>query len=128
MAFYNRWAFRQLYSTLDNHISDENCYADNGLDFRSIHGTLVHLLLSSKLWYNRLTATISHSIQDEKYPMKLILIGLVQQMNGNTQSPIHERNRGEASGHVFNHTTHHRGQITAIITKYVGTIFDMSIK
>ncbi|CAF1283788.1 unnamed protein product [Rotaria magnacalcarata] len=88
MAFYNRWAFRQLYSTLDNHISDENCYADNGLDFRSIHGTLVHLLLSSKLWYNRLTATISHSIQDEKYPMKLILIGLVQQMNGNTQSPI----------------------------------------
>ncbi|CAM4851259.1 unnamed protein product, partial [Rotaria magnacalcarata] len=40
----------------------------------------------------------------------------------------HERNRGEASGHVFNHTTHHRGQITAIITKYVGTIFDMSIK
>ncbi|CAF4227900.1 unnamed protein product [Rotaria magnacalcarata] len=93
MAFYNRWAFRQLY---------------------------IHLLLSSKLWYNRLTATISHSIQDEEYPMKLILIGLIQQMNGNTQSPIHERNRGAALGHVFNHTTHHRGQITAIITKYVG--------
>ncbi|CAF3273444.1 unnamed protein product [Rotaria socialis] len=162
MAIYNRWAFRQLYSTLDNHISDENYYADNGLYFRSIHGTLVHLLLSSKLWYNRLTATTSHSIQDEKYPYEInsywsrpaneweqaitdrkdlyekILtecdrwIDYTKELNDqrlmneetfdyiDTNGNKHERNRGAALDHVFNHTTHHRGQITAIITKYVG--------
>ncbi|CAF3601023.1 unnamed protein product [Rotaria sp. Silwood1] len=47
MATYNRWAFQQLYNKLDKHISNEHYHADNGLYFRSIHGTLVHLLLSS---------------------------------------------------------------------------------
>ena len=63
MAIYNRWAYRQLYAKLNEHISDENYRADSGLFFRSIHGTLVHLLLSSKIWYARLTSSLSHPIQ-----------------------------------------------------------------
>ncbi|UJR13574.1 hypothetical protein I4U23_000587 [Adineta vaga] len=68
MAIYNRWAYRQLYDKLDKHISDEKYHADNGLFFRSIHGTLVHLLLSSKVWYSR---SSSNPLHDEQYPFEL---------------------------------------------------------
>ncbi|CAF3441561.1 unnamed protein product [Rotaria sp. Silwood1] len=162
MAIYNRWAFQQLYDKLDKHISNENYYADNDLYFRSIHGTLVHLLLSSKLWYSRLTSSSSNPLEDEKYPYEInsywsrsaneweqaiqdredvynqIIIecdrwiDYVKELNSeslmaeekfqyiDTEGNKQERNRAEALDHIFNHNTHHRGQITAIITKYAG--------
>jgi uncharacterized damage-inducible protein DinB len=162
MAIYNRWAYRQLYSKLDEHISDENYHADGGLFFRSIHGTLVHLLLSSKLWYARLTTPSSVPLHDEQYPYEINSywsrssneweqavtdrkelsqrifiecdrwIDYVKQLNSeslmgeetftyfNTKGDKYERNRAEALDHIFNHNTHHRGQITAVMTKYGG--------
>jgi uncharacterized damage-inducible protein DinB len=162
MAIYNRWAFRQVYSKLDEHISDENYHADSGLFFRSIHGTLVHLLLSSKIWYAHLAASSSNPLHDGQYPHELNSywsrsaneweqavtdrkdlsqrifiecdrwIDYVKQLNPeslmteetftylDTKGNQHERNRTEALDHVFNHNTHHRGQITAAFTKYGG--------
>lgn len=162
MAVYNRWAFQQLYTTLDDNISDDKYYSDNDLYFRSIHGTLVHLLLSSKLWYARLTSSSTYPLHDEKYPHDIntywsrpaheweqailnrkslyeeILIecnkwiGYTKQLDSqslmneeivsyvDTEGNKVERNRSEALDHIFNHNTHHRGQITAIITKYSG--------
>jgi len=162
MAIYNRWAFRELYSKLDEHISDENYHADSGLFFRSIHGTLVHLLLSSKVWYARLTTPSSFPLHDEQYPyeinsywsrsaneweqavtdrkdlkQRIIIecdrwIDYIKQLNSeslmieetftyfNTKGNKYERNRAEALDHIFNHNTHHRGQITAALTKYGG--------
>ena len=162
MAIYNRWAFRQLYQALDEHISDEHYRADSGLFFRSIHGTLTHLLLASKLWYARLTTPSSFPLNDEHHPFELnsywcrsaieweqavndranlyqqILsdcdrwIDYVEQLDAeslmtdekfiyfDTQGTKRERDRGEALDHVFNHSTHHRGQISGAITKYAG--------
>jgi uncharacterized damage-inducible protein DinB len=162
MAIYNRWAYRQLYSKLNEHISDENYHDDSGLFFRSIHGTLVHLLLSSKLWYARLTTPSSFPFHDEKYPyeinsywsrssneweeavtdrndlgQRIIIecdrwIDYVKQLNPeslmleetftyfDTKGNKYERNRAEALDHIFNHNTHHRGQISAAFTKYGG--------
>jgi uncharacterized damage-inducible protein DinB len=162
MAIYNRWAYRELYKKLNEHISDQDYRADSGLFFRSIHGTLVHLLLSSKLWYSRLAASSSLPINDEQYPHELnsywarpaneweeavtdrkvvqerILvecdrwIDYIKQLNSeslikeetftyfDTKGKETERNRGEALDHIFNHNTHHRGQITAAMTKYGG--------
>jgi uncharacterized damage-inducible protein DinB len=37
-----------------------------------------------------------------------------------TQGSPCERIRAEALDHIFNHNTHHRGQITGAITKYAG--------
>ncbi|CAF3107293.1 unnamed protein product [Rotaria sp. Silwood2] len=71
MAIYNRWAFRQLYNKLEEHIFDENDRANSGLFFRSIHGTVVHLLLLSKIWYARLITPSSYPLHDEQYSYEL---------------------------------------------------------
>lgn len=162
MAIYNRWAFQQLYGKLDHHISDENYSADSCLFFRSIHGTLVHLLLSSELWYARLTTISSFLSEAKQYPYEInsywsrppneweesvtdrqVLkekifaecnrwITYIKQLNSeslmseetfayfDTRNKKTERTRAEVLDHVFNHNTHHRGQITAIITKFAG--------
>jgi uncharacterized damage-inducible protein DinB len=162
MAIYNRWAYRQLYSKLDEHISDENYRADSGLFFRSIHGTLVHLLLSNKIWYARFATSSSYPMHDEQYPhevnsywerppneweeavtdrkelrQRIMVecdrwIDYVKQLDPeslmkeetftrqDTKGIPRERSRVEALDHVFNHNTHHRGQITAAYTKYAG--------
>ncbi|CAF0800138.1 unnamed protein product [Adineta steineri] len=162
MAIYNRWAFRQVYNKLDEYISNEDYHADSGLFFRSIHGTLVHLLLSSKVWYARHTSPSAFPLQDERYPHELNSywsrtpqeweqavtdrkdlykqifiecdrwIDYVKQLDLetlmneetftylDTKGKKHERSRVETLDHIFNHNTHHRGQISAAITKYRG--------
>jgi uncharacterized damage-inducible protein DinB len=162
MAIYNRWAFRQLYNKLDEHISDENYRADSGLFFRSIHGTLIHLLLSSKVWYARLTTPSSYPLHDDQYSFELNSywsrpvneweeavtdrkdlnqrifiecnrwIDYIQKLDSDslmneesftyfdTKGVKYERNRAEALDHIFNHSTHHRGQVSGAMTKYGG--------
>jgi uncharacterized damage-inducible protein DinB len=71
LAVYNRWASRQLLNKLDEYITDVDYRADSGLFFRSIHGTLVHLLLSSRLWYARLNLTSSCPLDDGRLPFEL---------------------------------------------------------
>lgn len=162
MAIYSRWAYRQLFDKLDEHISDEKYYDDTGLFFRSIHGTLVHLLLGSKLWYARLTEPSSNPLNNDHYQYEInsywsrnatdweqavterhkVRQSIFDDCNRwilyinelDEQSLINEqifsyldtdgyqcqRDRFEALDHVFNHMTHHRGQITAVLTKLGG--------
>lgn len=173
LAIYNRWAYRQIYDKLDECITEENYRADSGLFFRSIHGTLVHLLLSSKLWFARLTASSSNPLNDKKYPHEInsywsrssedweaavndrkelkteIMnecdrwISYVKELNEDSlmnegtatyidmQKTQQTRSRAEALDHIFNHNTHHRGQITAAMTKYGGRaaapVIDLSL-
>lgn len=162
MAIHNRWAFRELHDCLERNISDEQYRADNGLYFRSIHGTLVHLLISSRLWHDRHASSPSYPLREARYPCDItsywsrppheweqamtdrqelwqrifvecdLWIDYVKQLDADalmneetisyfdTDGNRQERNRAETLDHVFNHNTHHRGQITAIITKYGG--------
>ncbi len=162
MAIYNRWAFRQLYNVLDEHISDKDYHADSGLFFRSIHGTLVHLLISSILAYARLATPSSYPLNDEQIPYEINsywsrsakeweeavkdrkdlhqriliesdrLINYVKQLNPeslmaeetftyiDSEGTKRERSRAEVLDHCFNHNTHHRGQVTAAMTKHGG--------
>lgn len=162
LAIYNRWAFEQLIKTLNEHINDEIYRTDSGLFFRSIHGTLVHLLLASKLWYARLAKPPSKTLHDDQHPFEInsywsrsanewetafadranLSREILQHcdqwivyVNGldpeglmkeetfqyfDTEGNPCERNRAEALDHVFNHNTHHRGQITAVMTRYGG--------
>lgn len=173
MSINSRWAYRQLYNKLDEHISDQDYHADSGLFFRSIHGTLVHLLLSSKIWYARLTTPLAFPLNDKDYPHELnsywnrppneweeavtdrkdvkqrILlecdrwIDYLKQLNLeslmseetfsylDTKGKKWERTRAEVLDHIFNHNTHHRGQVTAALTKYGGrdasAVLDLSL-
>ena len=53
MARYNRWMNRKLYEAAAQ-LSDEQRKADRGAFFRSIHGTLNHLLLADRTWLQRM--------------------------------------------------------------------------
>src|SRR5690606_15862552 len=49
MAAYNRWMNEKLYAVCAE-LTDEERKADRGAFFKSIHGTLNHLLLADKVW------------------------------------------------------------------------------
>ena len=54
LADYHVWAFEMLYGALVS-MRGEQYEADAGLFFRSVHGTLNHLLLADRVWFGRFT-------------------------------------------------------------------------
>ena len=54
LARYNRWMNDKLYA-IAAELSDEERRRDRGAFFKSIHGTLNHLLLADRIWLSRLT-------------------------------------------------------------------------
>jgi uncharacterized damage-inducible protein DinB len=90
---YNAWANGRLYAAAAR-LSDEQYRADRGAFFKSIHRTLNHLLATDRIWMQRF-CRVSSSEQFE------------QQL-------------ASALAHWFNHQTHHRGQVHAMLTGLVG--------
>src|SRR5690606_17438558 len=58
LARYHRWAYGRLYERIDE-LGDADYHADRGLFFRSIHGSLNHLLLVDRLWLQRLEGQVT---------------------------------------------------------------------
>src|SRR5260370_1930746 len=54
-AGYNAWANRRLYDAAAQ-LSDTEYRADKGAFFKSMHGTLNHLLTTDRIWMKRFTA------------------------------------------------------------------------
>lgn len=140
MARYNQWMNERIYDACAG-LSDAERKRDAGAFFRSIHGTLNHILLADRLWMGRFT--------DEPYTVQ----SLDQELYADFDTLRSERARederirawaetlteetlgGEltytsavnpeprrmpywlAVSHFFNHQTHHRGQITALLTQ-----------
>ena len=137
MAQYNQWMNQKLYAVCAE-IPDADRKKDLGAFFKSIHGTLNHLLYGDKAWLARFTGkpidvtigkelfadyeqlqsarqkadqeilTWSKSLQPEwlKEPFEYF-----SQVDGKTRLlPT-----WILVTHLFNHQTHHRGQITALI-------------
>ena len=53
-AGYNVWANERLYNAAEK-LSDQEYRADRGVFFKSIHGTLNHLLVADRIWMKRFT-------------------------------------------------------------------------
>ena len=53
-AGYNAWANRRLYDAAAQ-LSDAEYRADKGAFFKSMHGTLNHLLTTDRIWMKRFT-------------------------------------------------------------------------
>ena len=139
MARYHAWATERLLTSVAP-IPDEFYCKPCGLFFGSIHGTLNHLLLSdSEIWYPRFAQSRSVSIsldaelESDRKVLASRLIAAATRWSGYVESldepaltgDLHfTMTTGQArvlpmSGallHVFNHATHHRGQITAAIS------------
>ena len=139
LARYNVWATRRLLDAVAG-VSEADYRKDTGLFFRSIHGTLNHLLVGEHmLWYPRFAKGVSPKLEldAEVEPDR---DRLAQALKGGAANwlPLIEswpaerfdgtlnytNMRGQAMSlpfaatlaHVFNHGTHHRGQVTAALT------------
>ncbi len=138
-ARYHVWATHRLLEAVSR-LSDGDYRRDVGLFFKSIHGTLNHLLVAEHLlWYPRFAKGASPvlALDTEVEPHRE---RLAQALNGGAANwallignlPAerfdghldYRTSKGEPRSlpfaatlaHVFNHATHHRGQVTAALT------------
>ncbi|MBL0954824.1 MAG: DinB family protein [Leptospira sp.] len=139
---YHLWATNLLYQSIEK-LSDDDYKEDVGLFFKSIHGTLNHLLVVEKVWFSRLIGEVylPTSLAEELETSKDILKEQLQIHIGNWNRWIqnfddsnwqnvfrYKTMRGfeaellycDVVQHNMNHRTHHRGQITAAITHLSG--------
>lgn len=140
MARYHVWATDRILG----HVAQmtENDYrADAGLFFKSVHGTLNHLLVAERHWHSRFADGVSLKLAlDAELETKRDALAdalrtgtqrwrdwlsdVPQELFANDLK--YTRNSGEhmvtpyaaTLGHVFNHGTHHRGQISAALTGF----------
>jgi uncharacterized damage-inducible protein DinB len=139
LARYNLWATRALYEHVDA-LSEADYRRDAGLFFKSVHGTLNHLLVGEHLlWWPRFSqggsptmALDAEAETDRTVLRQRLLDGAarwapfianlpVQAFDGrltftSTQGVTAAMPYAATLAHVFNHGTHHRGQITSAIT------------
>ena len=139
LARYNLWAVRQLCAHVDA-LSDADYRRDAGLFFTSVHGTLNHLPVGEHaVWFPRFAQGVSNRValntelEPERDRLRERRIEGAQRwlpLVASIPAPRFDATldytttRGVPQSlpfaatlaHVFNHGTHHRGQITAAIT------------
>lgn len=138
MAQYHRWANGRLVESLAS-LADEDYFRECGLFFGSIHGTINHLIIAERIWHDRLTrgTTAVQSLRERPFASRDATIDafieecarwntLLDAWDDTQLYSEHEyRNlagkslrglRWHTLTHVFNHATHHRGQISAAAT------------
>ena len=138
MARYNEWANSRVYY-MAGQLSDEQYRSDVGAFFRSLHGTLNHLLVADWVWMRRLTGTGDHpvkldaiiyddlaSLSEARRSEDRRIISYVQNLAATQLDEVldYKTMKGapqkqplrEILAHVFNHQTHHRGQVHTILT------------
>ena len=139
LARYNVWATARLLDAVAV-VPEADYRRDVGLYFRSIHGTLNHLLVGEhQLWFVRFSEGTSPrvALDAEAAPDRATLDARLR-AGAARWAPLiagfaaprwdgtldYTTMRGTAASlpfaatltHVFNHGTHHRGQVTAALT------------
>jgi uncharacterized damage-inducible protein DinB len=142
LSQYNRWANERLYLAASQ-LSRAALALDRGAFFRSILGTLNHLLVTDCLWMSRLEGTSPRGVKlntilhetlgdlhaarrthDQKiveFVHELTEERLAETLAYETTSgapqsqPLHE-----VLAHIFNHQTHHRGQAHHLVGQALG--------
>ncbi len=140
MARYEAWATRRLLDDLDR-LPDDAYRRDVGLFFRSVHGTLNHLLVTGRqLWFERFAhgaspaLALDAEVETDRSRLRERLLEAAEAwapwLAGvpderleqgsldyvSTKGVAQSLPFAAALAHVFNHGTHHRGQVTAAIT------------
>lgn len=141
MAHYNGWQNRSLYAAAST-LSDEARQQQRGAFFGSIHGTLSHLLWGDTIWMSRFdgwdapTTGIPESAdfggdwpslvtRRRKADDRILdwagrvsiadIEGELCWFSGAVQREVCKP-RALLFTHFFNHQTHHRGQVHAMLT------------
>lgn len=138
-ADYNRWANAAIYDACAK-LTDEEYRADTGAFFGSAHRTLNHILVADLMWMKRMTGAgtaptrldeilhddfsqLRQARETEDERIFALTSSLTQeQLDGTiTFTPVSipeaiTQRLAPTLAHVFNHQTHHRGQVHAILT------------
>ena len=138
-AAYNRWANGRIYDAAAQ-LSEEAFTRDTGAFFKSMMGTLNHVLVADRVWMKRFTGegeapatldTILHAdfaklraareAEDNRIAKWVGSLGdeafggRFTYMTVTDMRTISQR-LAPALDHFFNHQTHHRGQAHMILT------------
>jgi uncharacterized damage-inducible protein DinB len=142
MASYNSWQNENLYSAASG-LAAEDRRADRGAFFGSIFATLNHLLWGDRIWMARLAdgnqpgaTDIAGSVDecanwDELTAARTAMDAIIKAWSHTVTTADLSADLSWFSGaidaqvskpkwfvvtHVFNHQTHHRGQVHAMLT------------
>lgn len=140
MAQYNQWMNERLYECCAR-IPDEERKRDVGAFFKSIHGTLNHLLLGDKIWLGRFLGrpfavnSLARQLYEdfnelraERAATDKVILDWTKSLTAEalTQdlrytSVVNPEPRRYplwfAAMQFFNHQTHHRGQLTTLLAQ-----------
>ncbi len=142
LAAYNKWANARLYEAALA-LPDAAYRRDVGAFFKSMHGTLNHVLVGDRIWMKRLTGegtapnrldailyddrpalACARADEDDRiirYIASLDDAALVSVLKYATTAGIAlEQARADVLSHFFNHQTHHRGQAHTILSIVTG--------
>ena len=142
-AGYNAWCNERLYDAASR-VSDADYRADRGAFFKSLHGTLNHLLVGDRIWMQRFTGegelprSLDAILYEEFAELRAArraeddriggyiaglsehdLAGTLRYRTFVRPAEI-EQPLAPALDHFFNHQTHHRGQAHALLSSIIG--------
>jgi uncharacterized damage-inducible protein DinB len=142
-AGYNAWCNERLYAAVAP-LSDADYRADRGAFFKSLHGTLNHLLVGDRIWMQRFTGegdlpkSLDAILYEQFDALRAARRAEDARISGYVDSlsetdlegtiryrtfvrPIDiEQELAPALDHFFNHQTHHRGQAHALLSAVIG--------
>ncbi len=131
-AIYNAWANARLYNACAELPGDEYKKVRPAF-FKSLHGTLNHILVGDRIWLSRLLGDEHEplpldaelygdlaSLRAARIEQDVSIVAFVDGLNEgqfasftvyrDTSGAEHRDRIGEILAHLFNHQTHHRGQ------------------
>jgi uncharacterized damage-inducible protein DinB len=152
MARYNRWQNANLYGVADS-LSPQERERERGAFFGSIHKTLSHLLWGDRMWMSRFAevsrprggipdsvslypdwnllkierASFDQTIVDWADSVDQAWLAADQTYYSGAAKKDLTRPRWLIVTHMFNHQTHHRGQIHCMLTQAGGKPHDTDL-
>jgi uncharacterized damage-inducible protein DinB len=149
-AAYNHWANERVYGAAAQ-LTDAEYRADRGAFFKSMHGTLNHLLVGDRIWMrrftgegeapNKLDAILYEDFDSLRAARRAEDKRILQWIEGlddaalgrsfsyrSLTNPANITQPFESAlDHFFNHQTHHRGQAHCLLSAIRGRDFAPSL-
>lgn len=140
LAAYNSWMTEKAYAAAGK-MSDTERKEDRGAFFRSVHSTLNHLLFADRVWMSRFTGKPYdvngmgidiydnfEELREAHLDMCGDIAAFADQLSAewlaetmtwtrSTDNVTRQRPRWLLVTHMFNHQTHHRGQLSTLLTQ-----------